>query len=333
MTAPNSAAGVLVLDAYPHGLRVTHATTAGEPGRTIVTDPARLLNELHATSAADIGLIVHRIPHAPDDTPEVVDDFDADAVRVAGRAEAAGTELRLRVWDAARKRWPEHRQVAVFDDVWFRGLPEVAKHAAIPAELEARHRLERRGRHGPLHRLAAERAGAARVVSVLLGPEASVAAVRDGQPLEISAGVTALSGIPGGRTCGDLDPAVVLYLADNLGFDLDTIERLLSVEGGLSGLGDGPDTLAALRAAGTESAELALRHQLHRVRRYIGAYAALLDGLDAVVVSGEDDDCDDRFLEELAAGLAYLGVGERVPLTASGLSLPRAIAITACAGR
>ena len=256
-------------------------------------------------------LVIHRFRHAPAGAPEVDPSPVPAAISAAGRVQAADTAAQLAAWDDLRRRWPASRHVVVYDDAWFAALPPAARHTALPTEFAAEHGVIRTGGHGPVHRLASAAAGAGRVVSVLLGAASSVAAVADGQPLECSSGATGLEGVPGGVTCGDVDPAVLLYLVDRLGWSVDRVEQAVAREGGLAGVSRGRGTLAAV-GADDDDARVAAEFLAHRLKRTIGGYAALLGGLDALVFSGE---FDGAWLGALLRGLRYLGVGRTVTVT------------------
>ncbi len=316
----------LVIDAAPHQ-PVAAVVRGGDPPR--VDAVTTLAGDLTPNLAAGCDRVVHRLRHAPPGAAEVTATLDPAAVRAAGRHEPADTAARLAGWDAAARLWPRLPARAVFDDAWFAALPEPARTPALPPAFTADHELRRRGAHGPVHRLAAAQTGAARVVSVLLGPESSVAAVRGGQPVETSAGATLLEGVPGGRTCGDVDPAVVLFLVDRLRLPLDAVERALQADGGLQGLSGGCATANELLAAHDDAAALAIRHLIHRVRRQIGAQTAVLAGLDALVFSAGDGFDDPALREQIVAGLAYLGLGDRVPVLTTSLTPLLATALVA----
>ncbi len=244
------------------------------------------------------GVAVHRLCHAPAGLPEVVpaEQVTPEALTFAGRFEPRDTQRRVTALGAALAAHPELTHYLVFDTPFFDDLPEVARHYAVAPELAAEHGLYRTGRHGPVHRRAAQ---AGRCVTVALTASPTVAAVRDGRPLEISGGLSGLEGVPGHSTVGDIDPAAILYLVDTLGMELDAVERALTLEGGYVGL------------SADDHHELAASVTVHRLRRAIGSAVAVMDGLDALVFAGE---VQDEFVERVAAGLSYLGVGDRVPV-------------------
>lgn len=303
----------------------------GEPPELVaraMLDPVRsadVLDELADGCAA----LVHRFPYAPDDVGEVVAAAEPEALLQAGRAEHAKTAARVELLADCRRRWPNLPQPLVFDTPFFRHLPDAARCYAIPPELAAEHGLYRLGRHGAVHRLAVAETEAVRVVSVVVDREASVAALVEGEPVEVSAGLTALEGIPGGVTCGDVDAAVVLYLVDALGRSVDEAERALAVEGGLTGLSGGRETLRELRRATDASAELAIAQLVHRVKRYIGEYTAVMGGLEALVFCAERDYDDEMFRQTVVEGLGYLGVGDTIPVLSLSLGPATAAAVAA----
>jgi len=270
--------------------------------------------------------IVHRWPHAPVGSAEVSEPLEPDVLSAAGALEPADTAARLAVLAAALQRWPTVRQQLVFDTPWFDALPEIARHYGLPPATEAELGLRRVGRHGPVHRLATARCPGRCVASLFLGYESSAAAVVAGAPVETSAGATGLEGLPGSRTCGDVDPAALLYLMDNLGESREQVAAAAGLHGGWSGLA-GVATLAELRAAETAAAHDALALLIDRCRRVIGAWAAVMNGLDAIVLSGDAEHLDPLLADEIAAGLAYLGVPDRVPVRCTELTPTLAAAL------
>jgi len=244
------------------------------------------------------GLAVHRLLAAPKGTPEAApaDTLDPDALRFAGRFEPRDTECRLALLTRARADHPDLTHWLVFDTPFFDALPDTARCYALPPELTAEHGLYRTGRHGPVHRRAAQ---PGRCVTVALTAAPTVAAIVDGRPVEISSGLSGLEGVPGNTTVGDIDPAAILYLVDALGLSLDDVERALRDEGGCVGVSAGGDH------------GLAQSLLIHRLRRAIGSAVAVMDGLDSLVFAGETGPA---FIDSVTAGLGYLGLGDSVPV-------------------
>ena len=208
--------------------------------------------------------------------------------------------------------------VAVFDTSFHASMPEEAATYAIPPDLAARHGVRRYGFHGTAFRsvlagyaaLTRTDERSARLVALHLGGGCSAAAIRDGRSVETSMGFTPLEGLVMGTRSGDLDPAIVTHLAGREGTSAEEIVRLLNEDSGLLGLsgssGDVRDLLA--REAEDPRARLALEVFCHRVRKYVGAYLAVLGGADAVVWSGGIGEHAHEIRARVSAGLERLGI-------------------------
>ncbi|WP_210521580.1 acetate/propionate family kinase [Hymenobacter terricola] len=202
--------------------------------------------------------------------------------------------------EVAERLFPQARQVAVFDTAFHQTLPEYAFRYALPTALYAEQRIRKYGFHGTSHQYVAAQAAAylgqpdARIITIHLGNGCSMAAVRGGRSLDTSMGFSPLAGLVMGTRSGDLDPAVLLHLLGPLGYTTEQVNTLLNKESGmlgLSGFSDMRDITQALNA-GDARAELAYEIYAYRIRQYIGAYAAVLNGLDAIVFTagvGEND--------------------------------------------
>lgn len=202
--------------------------------------------------------------------------------------------------EVAERLFPQARQVAVFDTAFHQTMPEHAFRYALPEQLYAEHRIRVYGFHGTSHQYVAAQATAylgnptARLITIHLGNGCSMAAVQNGQSLDTSMGFSPLAGLVMGTRSGDLDPAVVLYLQSQLGYTTDQVNNLLNKQSGmvgLTGFSDMRDITKALNQ-GDATAGLAYSMYAYRIRKYIGAYAAVLNGLDALVFTagvGEND--------------------------------------------
>jgi acetate kinase len=209
--------------------------------------------------------------------------------------------------------------VAVFDTAFHRTLPEVAWHYALPAEVGADSELRRYGFHGIAHRFVAEwllgRRGrdavGTRLILCHIGGGASVCAVRDGKSVDISMGLTPLEGLVMSTRSGDVDPGLVLHLIRRQGMTADEVLELLSKRSGLLGLSGRSGDIRELEPAaanGDARAALALDVQAYRVRKYIGAYAAALGGVDAIALSGALAENSAAMRARVLGGLEFLGI-------------------------
>lgn len=270
-------------------------------------------------SPADLTGIGHRVVHGGDRFTEAVlldDDvvaaIDELAVLAPLHNPPALAGIRL-----AREAFPQAAQVAVFDTAWFAGLPAAAATYALDHELIARERLRRYGMHGISHQYVAgeaarflDRPPAELAMVVLhLGNGASATAVLDGAPVDTSMGLTPLEGLVMGTRGGDLDPGVLLHLLRR-GVTVADLEDLLHHRSGLQGLAgvhDLRDVHAALER-GDDRAATAYAVYCHRIRKYVGAYAAVLGRLDAVVFTAGVGEHDAEVRADSLSGLGLLGI-------------------------
>jgi acetate kinase len=218
---------------------------------------------------------------------------------------------------AARALLPNLEHIAVFDTAFHATLPRRAYHYALPTALSQKHSLRRYGFHGQSHQYVAKLASDylrtdlrdLRVISCHLGNGASVAAIEYGRSVETSMGMTPLEGLVMGTRSGDLDPGVVLYLLRE-GYTTDDIDRILNRESGLAGLsGVGNDLrdIEARAASGDEACRLAIQVFAHRVRKYIGAYAAIMGGVDAIIFTAGIGQNSALMRHRIAQRLDFLG--------------------------
>ena len=202
-------------------------------------------------------------------------------------------------------------QVAVFDTAFHQTIPPHAYIYGIPYEFYRDLKIRRYGFHGTSHKFVAMQAAVRlkrdlrglKIVTCHLGNGCSITAVKDGISVDTSMGFTPLEGLLMGTRCGDIDPAVVLYIMEKKGLDINQMGELLNKKSGLLGLsGTSNDMRDILRGAklNKKRAKLALDIFLYRIKKYIGAYAACMDGLDAVVLTA--------------------GIGEHVPLVKKNIS-------------
>ncbi len=243
----------------------------------------------------------------------------------------------LRGIAACERHIPHAVQVAVFDTAFHATLPRHAFLYGIPPAFYAEDGVRRYGFHGISHKYVAAEAArflgrapaGLRLVTCHLGNGCSLTAVRDGRSVDTSMGFTPLEGVLMGTRSGDIDPAAVLYLMERRGFSTAAMNDLLNRQSGLLGLAgvgsnDVRDVLSAARN-GNAQAELAVEMFCYRIRKTIGAYAAVLGGLDAVVFTAGIGENSPEIRRRITAGLEFLGLfldAERNEAAASG---PRAI--------
>jgi len=210
---------------------------------------------------------------------------------------------------------PEVPSVACFDTAFHTTLPPAAATYAIPARWRTDLGVRRYGFHGLAHQWAAHRAAqlaapSARIVVAHLGAGASLCAVRNGRSVDTTMGFTPTAGLVMASRCGDLDPAVPLWLVQHAGLIASEVAAALDHDSGLAGLAGTPDMRAVLAAehSGDAAAELAIAVWLHRLRSGIAAMAAALGGLDVLAFSGGIGEHQPQLRARTVAGLSFLGL-------------------------
>ncbi|GAA0360825.1 acetate kinase [Streptomyces blastmyceticus] len=230
---------------------------------------------------------------------------------------------------------PDLPQVAVFDTAFHTTMPESAARYAIDVETADAHRIRRYGFHGTSHayvsretaRLLGKDPSEVNVIVLHLGNGASASAVRGGRCVDTSMGLTPLEGLVMGTRSGDLDPAVIFHLARNAGMSVDEIDSLLNKKSGLIGLCGDNDMREIRRRidAGDEKAALAFEIYVHRLKKYIGAYYAVLGKVDAVAFTAGVGENAAPVREAAVAGLEELGLAVDADLNAVRADEPRLI--------
>jgi len=214
--------------------------------------------------------------------------------------------------------FPGLPQVAVFDTAFFRDLPAAAATYAIDRDVAAEHQVRRYGFHGTSHEYVSGRvaqvsgrdpAGLRQIV-LHLGNGASVSAVLGGRAVETSMGLTPLEGLVMGTRSGDIDPGVVFHLARTAGMSIDDIDNLLNRRSGLLGLAGASDLrdIDRLIEDGDADAALALDVYCHRIRKYIGAYLAVLGGVDVIAFTAGVGENASGVRARILDGLEALGI-------------------------
>lgn len=290
-------------------------------GHTEIPDHATALAEILATiDVASIAAVGHRVVHGGElfsDATLIDDEVEAaieKLIELAPLHNPAG----LAGIRAARAALPDVPQVAVFDTAFHTTIGKAAATYAIDAQLAAAHGIRRYGFHGTSYAYVAPAAAAflgrdvadLRMIVLHLGNGASATAIAGGRSVDTSMGLTPLEGLVMGTRSGDLDPAIPFHLARVAGMGVDELDTLLNKRSGLLGLSGKSDMREVVDAAeaGDEAAGLALDVYVHRIRHYIGAYVAVLGGLDALVFTAGVGENSAPVRSRVVAGLTVLGL-------------------------
>lgn len=276
--------------------------------------------ERQGVRAGDLAAVGHRVVHggARLVAPTVVDDDVLREIDDLARLAPLHNPPAAAGIRSAREQYPALPQVAVFDTGFFADLPPAAATYAIDHELAAREGIRRYGAHGISHRYVAGAVAAhlGRDLATLdqvvlhLGNGASASAIAGGRPVDTSMGLTPLEGLVMGTRGGDLDPGVLLHLQRHAGLGVDDLEDLLHHRSGLVGISGTSDfrDLEDAVDAGDPRARLAYDVCCHRLRRYVGAYLAVLGGADVLTFTAGVGEHSPRLRWDTLQGLERLGV-------------------------
>jgi len=271
------------------------------------------------TAEIHFAAIGHRVVHGGEQfvRPTRIDDRVCNALAGLSSLAPLHNPACLAGIMAFRKQFPQLPQVAVFDTAFHATLPLHAREYALPVHIAKQLGIRRFGFHGISHESVARQAARflgsdlrqLRLVVCHLGNGCSVAAIENGRSLETSMGMTPLEGLVMGTRSGDLDPGIIIKLLRELELSVDDLEHMLNRESGLLGMSGSKDMRVIQERAetGDEAARLAIQAFTHRVRKYIGAYAAVMGGVDAIIFTGGIGQNSPMIRQRVAQRLDFLG--------------------------
>jgi len=272
-----------------------------------------------SVDVAEIGLVVHRVVHggARFTAPCLINAaVEEEIERLIPLAPLHNSVAMIWIRHARQLLGERVPQVAVFDTAFYRNLPEVAATYALPRELCQRHDIRRYGFHGIAHQAMWQRwreirpkiKGGGQVISVQLGSGCSITAIDNGMPVDTSMGFSPLEGLVMATRSGDIDPTVMAYLQREAGLSANEIEQILNKQSGLLGISGDSGDMRVLLNSNTPEAELAVDIYCYRVRKYIGAYLAVLGGVDAILFGGGVGENSAQVREKILRGMGWLGM-------------------------
>ena len=271
------------------------------------------------SSVDEIDAVGHRVVHGGMKFAEscLIDEACLEAVRACIPLGPLHNPANLLGIEACQKIMPKKPQVAVFDTAYHMTMPPKAYRYAIPDEYYEKDSLRSYGFHGTSHRYIAKRVEALmgkglKVINCHLGNGSSLAAILDGKCQDTSMGLSPLCGVPMGTRVGDIDTTVAQYICKNYNKSMDEVMNILNKKSGVFGLSGGVSSdfrdLEAAAAEGNEKAQLALDKFAYEVKKYIGAYAAALGGLDVLVFTAGVGENGVLMRSMICEGLEFLGV-------------------------
>lgn len=270
--------------------------------------------------ASEVDLVGHRVVHGGKDfsstteiTQQVKDKIDniSYLAPLHNPANLIGIEV-------SEKIFPQARQVGVFDTAFHQTIPEHANRYAIPNELYEEKGIRVYGFHGTSHRYITKRTALllnkplneVNLITIHLGNGASMAAIKNGKSIDTTLGLTPLPGLVMGTRSGDIDPGVLFYMNETLGYSLSEIKDILNKQSGLKGIAGDNDVRGISERAlnGDKLALIALQVYSYRIKKYIGAYIAAIGSVDALVFTAGVGENSSLVRSMAVEGLEHLGI-------------------------
>lgn len=269
----------------------------------------------------EIDAVGHRMVHGGEKfnksvllTDEVLKAFEActDLAPLHNPANLKGVR-------AVQELMPGLPQVGVFDTAFHQTMPKEAYMYAVPYELYEKYGVRRYGFHGTSHRYVSQRvceylgveAEGKKIITCHIGNGGSIAAVKDGKCVDTSMGLTPLEGLMMGTRSGDIDGGAVTFIEKKLGLDADGMSNLLNKKSGLlgvSGISSDMREIFSANEAGNERAKLAFEMYCYRIRKYVGSYAAAMNGCDIIVFTAGVGENQADMRQSVCQGLSFMGV-------------------------
>ena len=316
------------------GSCITHQPKAGEKVKTEIAMPthtqavAAVIEKLTdekvgvVKSLAEIDAVGHRIVHGGEKfaSSVVIDAEVMKAIEDCNDLAPLHNPANLIGINSCKEIMPDVPMVAVFDTAFHQTMPKKAYLYGLPYEYYEKYKVRRYGFHGTSHDFVSNRVAEImgkkredlKIIVCHLGNGASVSAVKNGKCVDTSMGLTPLEGLIMGTRSGDIDPAIVSFLADKEGKTADEIINICNKKSGVLGLSGGVSSdfrdLAQAAADGNEKADIALKTWAYHVAKYVGAYAAAMNGVDVIAFTAGVGENNVDARAEVCSYLGYLGV-------------------------
>ena len=270
------------------------------------------------TSPDEISVVGHRVVHGGKHFSETTEITKAvkEKIKALSRLAPLHNPANLEGIEVAEKVFPNAKQVAVFDTAFHQTIPEYAYKYAIPNEFLDKYNIRLYGFHGTSHKYVSEKAVAfldkkeSKIITIHLGNGCSMTAVKNGKSIDHSLGFTPIGGLIMGTRCGDIDPSIIFYLNERLGYSISDINTILQKKSGMLGLTGFSDLreIQDQASQGNKACQLALHMNAYRIKKYIGSYATVLNGLDAIVFTAGIGENSDVIRQLVCEDLDVLGI-------------------------
>lgn len=299
---------------------INQAVPDHEAGMALILDTLAHGGQEILKDITEIQAVGHRVVHGGEEFTGsvIIDDAVIASIEKFSDLAPLHNPPNLTGIRASQHKLPDAVQVACFDTAFHSSIPPKGYVYALPYEFYEKYRVRRYGFHGTSHLFVTRRAAdmlgkpqdAINIITCHLGNGCSVAAVKNGRSIDTSMGLTPLEGLVMGTRSGDFDPAILFYLADK-GYDIKAMNTACNKKSGLlgvSGVSNDMRNLMEKADAGHERAKLALDIFNYRVKKYIGAYTAVLDTVDAVVFTGGIGEKAAAVRADVCNGLTQIGI-------------------------
>jgi acetate kinase len=312
---------------------LTHKPTGKDPYKVVLDIPDHtvginmvmeaLVNPVHGVikSISEIKAVGHRVAHGGENFKESVL-IDNDVKRdIESCAELAPLHnpAHLKGILSCEKLLPGIPQVAVFDTSFHQTMPDYAYMYAIPYEYYEKYRIRKYGFHGTSHRFVAEKAcrmlnmdlHKSKIITCHLGNGASITAIENGKSIDTSMGFTPVDGLIMGTRTGEIDPGVLLYLADKEELSVSGVNNMINKKSGVAGISQLSSDMRDLEIAANEGnpkALLALNMYAYKIKKFIGAYVAAMNGIDLLIFTAGVGENDFNARKMICTGMEYLGI-------------------------
>jgi len=269
-------------------------------------------------SPDDIAAVGHRVVHGGEHFtgPTLITADVKTQIKKLFSLAPLHNPVNLNCIEVAEQTFPNSKQIAVFDTAFHQTIPVEAFRYAIPAKYYREDGIRVYGFHGTSHKYVSEQAikwlnkKESKLISIHLGNGCSITAIKDGRSIDTSMGFGPLSGLVMGTRSGDIDPSVIFHLIEHAGYSLSQLSTLFNKQSGLLGVGGSSDMrdIRKLASDGNDEAILALTLYAYRIKKFIGSYAAILNGIDAIIFTAGVGENDSAMRAAVCSELDYLGL-------------------------
>ncbi|MFQ6603078.1 acetate/propionate family kinase [Flavobacterium sp. C3NV] len=268
-------------------------------------------------STSEISAVGHRVVHGGSDFSDTVKIDENVKAKIKQLFELAPLHnpANLEGINVAEEIFSSAEQIAVFDTAFHQTMPEVAYKYAIPNYLLTENKVRVYGFHGTSHKYVSEKAihflkENSKIITIHIGNGCSMAAIRDGKCIDTTMGFSPSNGLIMGTRSGDIDQSIVFYMIKNLGYSADEVNSILLKQSGMLGLTGYSDLrdIESEAAKGNKDCQLALFMNAYRIRKYIGAYTAALNGLDAIIFTAGIGENSSYMRQLVCTDMDYFGI-------------------------